>query len=101
MILLESNKKNCYVLRCCYILFIFSSFQDGFQEWSITFKIINLQHIYSIRYTEKSAVVDEEDPEDSGWIFKQIKMRFVQFYVYVYIIILYIILKKINQDYLL
>ena len=76
--------------------FIFSSFQDGFQEWSITFKIINLQHIYSIRYTEKSAVVDEEDPEDSGWIFKQIKMRFVQFYVYVYIIILYIILKK-NQ----
>ena len=47
---------------------------------SLHFEIINLQHIYSIRYTEKSAVVDEEDPEDSGWIFKKIKIRFVQFY---------------------
>ena len=96
MILLESNKKTVMFYIAVIYFFISSSFQDGFQEWSITFKIINLQHIYSIRYTEKSAVVDEEDPEDSGWIFKQIKMRFVQFYVYVYIIILYIILKK-NQ----
>ena len=96
MILLKSNKKTVMFYIAVIYFFIFSSFQYGFQEWSITFKIINLQHIYSIRYTEKSAVVDEEDPEDSGWIFKQIKMRFVQFYVYVYIIILYIILKK-NQ----
>ena len=80
MILLESNKKTVMFYIAVIYFFIFSSFQDGFQEWSITFKIINLQHIYSIRYTEKSAVVDEEDPEDSGWIFKQIKMRFVQFY---------------------
>ena len=80
MILLESNKKTFMFYIAVINFFIFSSFQDGFQEWSITFKIINLQHIYSIRYTEKSAVVDEEDPEDSGWIFKQIKMRFVQFY---------------------
>ena len=47
---------------------------------SLHFEIINLQHIYSIRYTEKSAVVDEEDPEDSGWICKKVKIRFVQFY---------------------
>ena len=26
------------------------------------------KHNFSIRYTEKSAVVDEEDPEDSGEI---------------------------------
>ena len=80
MILLESNKKTVMFYVAVIYFFIFSSFQYWFQEWSITFKIINLQHIYSIRYTEKSAVVDEEDPEDSGWIFKQIKMRFIQFY---------------------
>ena len=25
----------------------------------------------SIRYTEKSAVLDEEDPEDQGWLYNQ------------------------------
>ena len=54
---------------------------------SLHFEIINLQHIYSIRYTEKSAVVDEEDPEDSGWICKKSQDQICP-------ILLYIILKN-------
>ena len=40
-------------------------------------QILNNTH-FSIRYTEKSAVVDEEDPEDSGEIL-QISIILIQY----------------------